>query len=213
MPECRRPPDVQDAADKAWEYRHDVPAAPFGTKAAAGVFSGRGVMVGSNPDVWDQVRGLPVDVVAVIPGTGADNFPLQRVVIWAPPQLEPCAANLHQAENTAEWAVVKDHPNLILNSWEYGPLPGKIILVECYWNEGWGVDFGIFRKYMDAGAKAVIPLLGGYVTAAYPDANATVQAQLCEWSKTYGPFPGIWWYAGESYLTPESVGVLKAWTQ
>jgi hypothetical protein len=96
-----------------------------------------------------------------------------------------------------------------LNSWEYGWFPSDTVaLVEAYYNEGQGLDFGIYKNYMAEGASAVIPVCGGYSALGRGDeASAIIYSSL--W--TSHPFPGFWMYAGESYITPESVEVLKAW--
>lgn len=193
------------------------PDAPFGTTADAGLYAGRGIMLGGNPDVWDQAIALArdgwVDVVAVIPGTPWAQFPC-RVVTWVPPELEPAPGHIHQAENSTEWraATVRDPAAICLNSWEYGRFPvGTVALVEAYYNEGWGLNFEEFRNYMTQGAKAVIPLCGGYSAAGRSDVEAArIYASLATWSGEW--FPGFWMFAGESYLTPESVAALKAWT-
>lgn len=188
--------------------------APYGTKANAGVFAGRGIMLGSNPDVWNQALGLAksgyLDVAAFIPSTPRsviDSFPCERV-IWCPPEIHE-AADVVQAESQPEWNAA-DHtaPGVVLNWWGYGRLDNKVALVEAYYNEGWGVDFGIFNNYVSQGAKAVIPVCGGYHAAGRSDAES---ARLYQSLGTL-PFPGFWMFAGESLLTPNSVAVLKAWS-
>lgn len=190
------------------------PSAPFGD---AGQFAGRGIMLGSTRDVWDQAIGIHregyCDVVAVIPGTPRSYFPESlRVVTWVPPEVEPSAGDIHQAENQTEWMRAKSHDpeGIALNSWTYGRLEGTVALVECYYNEGWGVDFGVFANYMAQGARGVVPLGGGYSASGRTDAEAgAIYMHLATWPG--GSFPGFWMYAGESYLTAESIEALKAW--
>lgn len=187
-------------------------SAPYGTAAQAGELRGRGIMLGSNPDVWDQAKALArqglVDVVAVIPGTGA-TFPC-RVITWLPPERDPVPVYLTQAENQVQWdehVAGGDNPGVILNSWTYGKMNGRVAMVEAYYNEGWGVDFGVFHNYTLQGADAVVPLVGGYSAAGRGDAEAAaIYASLAKL-----PFPGFWAYAGESPLTPETVQVLTRW--
>ncbi len=187
------------------------PAATFGV---ADEFQGRGIMLGSNPDVWDQARQLAkdghVEVVAVLPGTAA-TFPC-GVVTWVPPELEPHPGMIHQAEGPGEWAEAISHmpAGIALNSWEYGTFPtGCVALVEAYYNEGWGLNFDEFYNYMAQGAQGVVPLCGGWSSTGRSDAEA---ARIYNSLATWGPgFPGFWMFAGESYLTDESVAVLKAW--
>lgn len=196
------------------------PGASFGTVAAAGVFAGRGIMLGSNRDVWDQAIRLHrdgfCDVVAIIPGTPRDYFPGSlRVVTWFPPELKTLTRNgaTEQAEGQGEWDFAIQHfPRAIaLNSWTYGRFPdGGVALVELYANEGWGLNFEEFRNYGAQGAKATIPLCGGYSAPGRTDEEAgRIYESLATWSG--GRFPGFWMYAGESYLTPQSVAALKAW--
>jgi hypothetical protein len=100
---------------------------------------------------------------------------------------------------------------VVLNSWKYGTFPPRTVaLVEAYYNEGQGLDFGIYKNYPAAGATATIPVCGGYSAGGRSDVDsAHIYHSLATW--TGGPFPGFWMYAGESYITPESVEVLKAW--
>lgn len=192
---------------------HLSPPAGFGS---AGIFHGRGIMLGSNRDVWGQAvsihRDGGCDVVAVVPGTPRSFFPNSlKVVGWVPPHLEPRDSNIHQAENPNEWANIVADPlaeGACLNSWEYGKLNGQVALVEIYANEGWPLNFEEFKNYMPQGASGVVPLCGGYHAGGRSDADsAAIYASLAKWAS----WPGFWMYAGESYLTDESVAVLKAW--
>lgn len=173
-------------------------------------------MLGSNPDVWDQALGLVksghLEVVACVPSTPSSAVKSfteagARAVIWCPPEVHD-AADVVQAENQVEWNAA-DHssPGIVVNSWAYGRFDGRVALVETYYNEGWGVDFGVFKNYTSQGAKAVIPVCGGYSAPGRSDAES---ARLYD-SLAQLPFPGFWMYAGESYLTEESVAVLKSW--
>lgn len=191
-----------------------APVAPYGTKADAGVFAGRGIMLGSNPDVWGQAHDLAdhLEVVASIPAASYHVKSLfkdtsVRVVEWCPPEVK-AVSDIMQAESQAEWNA-GNHlaPGICANSWTYGRFDNRVALVEAYFNEGWGVDFGIFINYTAQGAKAVIPVCGGYHAAGRSDAES---ARLYE-ALGKLPFPGFWMYAGESMLTAESVEVLKAW--
>lgn len=195
-------------------------AHPFGD---AGVYAGRGIMLGSNSDVWDQALGLArekcLEVVAVIPSTPPEARKEftdlgVRVVVWYPPELvELRVGQVEQVEGQSEWdRVIRRHPNgIVLNSWTYGQFPlSCVALVEAYYNEGWGVDFEVFKNYMPQGPSGVVPVCGGYSAPGRSDAEAAALYQhLSTWSG--GPFPGFWMYAGESLLTAESVAVLKAW--
>lgn len=192
---------------------------PYGTRLDAGVFAGRGIMLGSNPDVWGQAlelaRGGYVDVVARIPAMPAHNWSMFTaigcgVVIWLPPEVTAPDVHIVQAESQSEWDKAvrfSAAPACCLNFWGYGRMDGRVALVEQYLNEGWGVDFGIFKNYTAQGAKAVIPVCGGYHANGRGDAEA---ARLYE-SLGKLPFPGFWVYCGESMMTPETVEVLKAW--
>lgn len=172
-------------------------------------------MLGSNPDVWAQALGLArggyLEVVAFTPTTPKatiDSFPAGvQKVIWCPPEIDE-VADIVEAESQAMWNAA-DHsaPGITLNYWGYGRLDGKVALVESYYNEGWGLDFGVFKNYTAQGARAVIPVCGGYSASGRSDAES---ARIYQSLGTL-PFPGFWMYAGESYLTAESVEVLKAW--
>lgn len=191
------------------------PPPPYGTKESAGPFAGRGIMLGSNPDVWAQALELVKDghceVVAVTPSTPKETIKEftgagAEVVVWCPPEVHD-AADVVQAESQTEWNAA-DHtaPGIVVNSWVYGKFYGRVALVEAYYNEGWGVDFGVYKNYSSQGAKAVIPVCGGYSASGRSDTeSAVLYAHLAEL-----PFPGFWMYAGESYLTDQSVAVLKA---
>lgn len=190
-----------------------VEATSFGSAHAAGVFAGRGIMLGSNPDVWAQARQLAqqgfCDVAAVIPGTVFDFSPA-RVVVWHPPQFHgsaPCV----QAESQAEWDKVKNltWDAIAINSRSYGRLDGKVALVEAYYNDGQAADFNYFQGYSDLGASAVLPLGGGYSSAVSDAEAGAIYMDLAEWAT--GKMPGYWMYAGESMLTAESIAALKAW--
>lgn len=196
-----------------------IPASTFGD---AGIFSGRGIMLGSNTDVWDQAYGLAnneyLEVVAVTPSmpqAEREKFAEKvRVVVWYPPELHgPRTGQIEQAESQTEWnAATSLHPSAIcLNSWVYGAFPqNAIALVEAYYNEGWGVNFEVYKNYIPQGAKAVIPVCGGYSATGRTDvASAGWYDALANWSG--GSFPGFWMYAGESLITPESLTVLKNW--
>jgi len=195
-----------------------LPSAPsYGSAVDAAPFAGRGIMLGSNPDVWEQARQIANDgcleVVACIP-----SMPISerakfgsriRVVVWNPPQFHG-PAEIVQAENQNEWnnnTGTGEH-GICANSWTYGSFHTRVALVEAYYNEGQGLDFGIFRNYMAKGAKAVIPVCGGYSAQGRSDAeSARLYASLAVSVDT----PGFWMYAGESLLTPESEAVLRAW--
>lgn len=190
------------------------PVSPYGTKQDAGLFSGRGIMLGSNPDVWGQALELAkahqLEVVAATPVTYLRVLNLfnghATVVIWCPPEVKE-GAHITQAESQNEWNHMGNSLGVCANSWTYGRFDNKVALVECYYNEAWGVDFGIFKNYTSQGAKAVIPVCGGYHANGRSDAES---ARLYQSLGTL-PFPGFWMYAGESLLTQESVEVLKAW--
>lgn len=197
-----------------------APKTPFGD---AGVFAGRGIMLGSNRDVWNQAHAIAKDgcleVVAATPTTLLSVAALfgdtqVRVKAWWPPEAQgQHVGQIEQAENQPEWdEAVKHLPSAIaLNSWEYGKFPAATVaLVEAYYNEGIGVDFGVFPNYMAQGAQGVVPLCGGYSAQGRGDAeSAAIYQHLATWSG--GPFPGFWMYAGESMLTAESEAVLRAW--
>jgi len=188
----------------------DKKSSPFGTATEAGQFAGRGVMVGGNADVWNQVKKLDVDVVAVIPGTGFDFSPA-RTIVWHPPQFHG-GAPIVQAESQAEWNTVKDlaWDAISINAREYGRLDGKVAIVEAYYNEGQGADFNYFKGYVDLGARAVIPMIGGYSAPGRSDAEAgAIYRDLAEWAS--GRMPGFWAFAGESLLTDESIEALALW--
>lgn len=191
-----------------------APVAPYGTKADAGVFAGRGIMLGSNEDVWGQALDLAkdgnVEVVAATPPT-ADRVREMfkehaRVVVWSPPELH-VDADITQAESQTEWDHMGNGSGICANSWTYGRFDNRVALVECYWNEGWGVDFGIYANYVSQGAQAVIPVCGAY------HANGRSDQESARLYEALGklPFPGLWFYCGESLMTPECVEVLKAW--
>lgn len=199
------PPDQQDR-QAAYQQAH-----PYGD---AGSFKGRGVFLGSNPDVWEQASLLAkqghLETVAVTPGTPLTGFPC-FVMHWIPPEQEPAVGAIHQAENQREWntALEQKPAAIVLNAWTYGRFPsGTVAMVESYWNEGWGVDFGIYQNYMSQGASAVVPVCGGY--AAQGRSNEESARLYANLSKL--PFSGFWMFAGESPLTDESVEVLKGWT-
>lgn len=196
-------------------------SSPFGE---AGPFAGRGIMLGSNPDVWDQALTLAkagqLEAVAVTPSTpqsARQKFTDHgaTVTVWYPPELTaPFRLGfVEQAEGQAEWAraVSRMPRGIVLNAWTYGRFPvACVALVEAYYNEGWGVDFGVFQNYMAQGAAGVVPVCGGYSAPGRSDAeSAGLYQQLSTWS--VGPFPGFWMYAGESLITSESLAVLKAW--
>jgi hypothetical protein len=190
----------------------------YGTIASATPFAGRGIMLGSNPDVWDQALGIArercLEVVAHIPG-----LPLQFIkdftdlgvatVQWLPPHLTG-NAHILQSENVGEWVKIATFTKLGIctNSWTYGKFTNKVALVEVYYNEGWGVDFNIFKNYMAQEARAVIPVCGGYSAPGRSDQES---ARLYQSLSTSVDTPGFWMYAGESLITPQSVEVLKAW--
>lgn len=205
-------------AGAALEQVKHLPSPPqptYGTKATAGPFAGRGIMLGGNPDVWEQALGLVVggfvEVVACTPPTPLSAIYAFRnvgagVVIWCPPEIDS-AADITQAENQGQWDEAdRLAPGVVVNYWAYGRFDGRVALVETYYNEGWGVDFGIFKNYMNQGASAVIPVCGGYAASGRP--NAVAAALYENLGKL--PFPGFWMYAGESLLTDESVAVLTS---
>lgn len=208
--------------------RHATPAPPpppppvvgFGN---AGQFAGRGIMLGGNADSWDQALALAradsLEAVAVVPTTPASWRKLftdegVRVCDWFPPEpTDPRSHVIEQAEGQDEWnrALTREPAAIVLNSWKYGQFPaGCVALVEAYYNEGWGVNFEVFKNYMPQHADGVVPLCGGYsAPGRSDDESAAIYQHLATW--TGGPFPGFWMYAGEDLLTPQSVAVLKAW--
>lgn len=202
-------------------YARPAPPAqpPYGV---AGPYKGRGIMLGGNPDVWDQALTLSrrghVEVVAVIPSTPQDwrdkLAEHSRVVDWYPPEVGGARrGELEQAENQGEWdrALTHEPAGIACNWWGYGRFPKLCVaLVECYYNEGQAVDFGIFKNYTAQGAMGVVPLCGGYSAPGRSNEEAAaIYHHLATWSG--GPFPGFWMYAGESLITPESVAVLVNW--
>ncbi len=221
-----RPAGIRYYIPPSWwlELRRTKPVPPppppttltYGSKLSAAPFAGRGIMLGSNPDVWGQALELAktghLEVAACIPSMPIiDKRRLADagavIVTWCPPEVH-ASAEIVQAESQTEWNTM-DHtvPGYCANFWGYGRFDGKVALVEAYYNEGWGVDFGIYKNYTAQGAKAVIPVCGGYSATARSDAES---ARLYE-ALGKLPFPGFWMYAGESMLTAESVEVLKGW--
>lgn len=215
-----------------YKQRNAKPPARYGSRAAAGPFAGVGVMLGWNPDVWNQAlelaHGGVLDCAAVAPGTSLDfTGDLAdagcKVVVWQPPEAagenDPAelvrkynaAGYIGQAESQTQWdqaisdvAKVEVPTAIVLNYWGYGRFPkGCVALVEVYANElGQGVDFGVFAYYMQQGAAAVVIVPGMYSAGIPDDQAAATYASLP------ADLPGVMGYAGESMITPESLAVL-----
>lgn len=198
----------------------------FGTAALAGPYAGLGVALGSNSDVLAQLRELPhLQWVAVTPAHPFDVAGVRRV-LWRPPELGDVDAVatverlqavgwVEQAESPTEYAnaIARSHTRrllarrgLVTNYWGYGPSGrwrrGWVAMPELYANvqENLGAGAYIAGKYREAGARCVVPWLGGW-----SDDHNAAEA----YAAMRGLFPGVCIYAGEDPIHPAVLEVAK----